>query len=138
MDQGKYARLNAMLKLLNKQAYKIDYIVDVTNGRSQSSKDLTDQEYSSLMNILKKEAEPIQVKYNEAGNRMRKKILSICHELGMHLQGTTKIDMQAVNKLCRDRGMFKKDLNKHSNAELPKLVTQFEAILNSYYKSPAK
>ncbi len=130
--------MNSLLKLLNKQAYKADYVIDVTNGRSSSSKDLTDQEYETLVKILVKEVEPIKVVYDAKADRMRKKVISICHELGMHVPGTTQIDMLAVNCFCRNKGMFKKSLNQHNNDELRQLVSQFELILGSYYKAAKK
>ena len=139
MNKAKFTRLNSLLKKLNKQAYKIDYVVDVTNGRSQSSKDLTDQEYWQLIKVLENElvahqsAEQPNPDFEKA-NRMRRKILSMCHEMGMHLPGTTKIDMAEVNKTCIAHSYLKKELNNYTNEELPKLVSQFELILKTYYK----
>jgi hypothetical protein len=138
MDKAKLGRLHGLLNKLNKQAYKIDYIVDVSNGRTQSSRDLHDSEYYALIGILSKELKESEAKPKPEEDKMRKKVTSICHELGWHIPGTTKIDMEVVNKFCESHSYLKKRLNKYSMAELPKLVSQFEQILKSYYKSAEK
>lgn len=137
MDKAKYARLNYLLKELGKRPdEKIEMVINVTEGRAQSSKDLTDKEFVILINKLQTElGAGEQPKWLQA-NKMRKKILSMCHELGLHQYGTTKIDMTSVDKLCREHTYLKKGLNAYSLSELPKLVSQFEVILKKYYNQP--
>lgn len=138
MDNRKLARFHALLALCKKQAYKIDYVVDVSNGRTQSSKELTDQEMDQLIETLVSEWHQSLGKKKPEEDKMRKKVISICHELGWHLPGTTQIDMNAVNRFCETHSYLKKRLNKYTLQELPKLVSQFEQVLKSYYKSAEK
>jgi hypothetical protein len=133
---------------------KRDLIFQFSNGRTQTSVEISSEECQALINHLnvlqghpkaeanaslrgerpKAEANASLWGEREISDRMRKKILSICHEMRMQKEGSTKIDMARVNKLCCERGYLHKDLDKYTRAELPMLITQFERMLRDYLK----
>lgn len=97
-------------------------VLAFSNGRCKSSKELTLQEAGALITHLKS---------LDGSHKMRRKIISMAHELGWKIPGTKKIDMDAINEWCKKYGFGKKELNEYTEQELPKLVTQFQ---NGPYK----
>lgn len=117
-----------------------DLVYSFTNGRETSTTKLTSEECNAMMDHLWKMYEKMKhvegLKANAEddakGQRMRRKIISICHEMDWRREGG-KIDMYRINEFCMKRGFAKKRLNDYSSQELPKLVTQFEMLLKDYY-----
>lgn len=70
-----------------------------------------------------------------SSDNMRNKILFYAHEMNWHQPGTTKIDMTHVNNWCTKQGYLHKPLDDYTYTELPKLVSQFEAVYKSYLKN---
>jgi len=104
-------------------------IMGFTGGRSDSSKELTYNEAAAFIKHLK------GLDPNKAGaEKMRNKILYYAHEMGWHIKGTTKIDMQRVDNWCLTKGYIKRKLDNYSYEELPKLVSQFEAVYKYFLK----
>lgn len=65
------------------------------------------------------------------GNLQRKKILSLCHELGWTYPsygGRMVVNFVALDGWMLHYGYLHKPLNYYTPAELPKLVTQFEEM----------
>ncbi len=132
MDRSKYARLNMLLAQLNKQAYKIDYVVEVTEGRAMSSKELTDEEFSKLIGVLENELKGQKRKVFVPGDKQRKKIISCCREMQWVKEG--KADMERINAWVEKYGYLKKPLMQYKPDELPKLVLQAENMRDSFLK----
>lgn len=117
-----------------------DMVYSFTNGRETSTKKLTSAECNAMCDHLismydkMKDAERSKQDAEDEAKcqRMRRKIISICHEMGWKRE-TGKIDMYRVNDFCEKRGFGKKKLNYYTSTELPKLVTQFEKLLKDYY-----
>ena len=132
----------------NLKAAKEDIVKEVSNGRTASVKELLFAEADSLIKGLKKES-TFKKELDKADpcHKMRGKILSRAHELGWHKKDAkgnvvrdratqkAKIDFDRVNEWCVKYGYLSKKLDKYTYAELPKLVTQFEKVLNNYLKS---
>lgn len=115
---------------------RAEMIIEVTDGRSSSAKDLSYHEAKELIRHLNTIAEGNGKGWNTKQwrmDKMRKKILSFFHEMG-YAQGG-KLDMEKVNAQIEKLGYKKKPLNQYHYEELPKLVTQFENIRNSYLKA---
>lgn len=121
---------------------KEELVLAATNGRSSSSYDLSVDECRILCKQLDEKlkatprpqlAPPPQQKWKTPEDRMRKYILSKCHEMGMQKEGG-KIDMVRVNALCRERGYLHKDLDEYTRTELPKLCTQVERMADDHIK----
>jgi hypothetical protein len=103
---------------------KADIIGEFTNGRTNSSKELTDAEARELIRILPNPSKGEGSWKPKPGDAMRKKILAMAAEIGWKNNG--KIDVQRVNAWCEKYSSFKKPLNAHTTEELNKLVNQFE------------
>lgn len=104
---------------------KEELVYNATQGRATSSKELTHLECDSLIKSL-------QPDVPKEGDKQRKKILSIVHELGWETP-TGKIDWNALNPYLLKYGYLHKAFNDYTPKELPKLVTQFENLLRSEY-----
>lgn len=65
--------------------------------------------------------------------RMKRKILSMAHELGWKFRG--KVDLRRVNGWCEKYGYLAKPLKAYTESELPALVTQFEKMYAKELKS---
>lgn len=109
-----------------------------TDGRTESSTELLQTEASALINFL--DAQVKESNQTERCNKMRKKILSICHQMGWYKrvagvlvmrQGRRELDYDAINKFCTERGPYKQDLNQHTYKQLVVLVGVFENVLKS-------
>lgn len=136
--------LNAIISRLNiGTEVKQDLVYQFTNGREISSAKMSFEECQALINHLnnlcvqmaveKRKIDPAPTKpVIDPENNMRRKVLSICHEMGWKLENG-KIDMARVNAFCVERGFKHKELNKYTRAELPTLITQFEKTLKDYY-----
>lgn len=115
---------------------KSDLVMQFTQERETSSSKMLVSECQALinhLNIIKNG--PVQKNHaseqNTVQNKMRRKILSICHEMNWKLG--QQLDWERINFWLQKYGYLHKDLNKYTEAELPKLVTQFENLLQSYY-----
>jgi hypothetical protein len=100
-----------------------------SEGRSESTVDLTNDEANPLIKHLKS-LDPEEV----AAEKMRKKIIALCHEMSWTIveHGKRKADMKRIDNFCIKSGYLKKKLNQYLYSELPTLVTQFEAIHKSF------
>ena len=126
----RFNQLLGQLGLQDKET-KQHMILSATQGRTDSTTGLYYHEAVDLIRALER-LRPTPPR--DGADVMRKKIISMCHEMGMQLPGTTRIDMVQVNNLVQAKGYLKKPLNDYSMAELPDLVSQVEKILRHYYK----
>ena len=128
LNKGQLIAINTLIsKLKFTKEQKATMVSGFTAGRSDSSKDLSMSEAALLISHLKSQ-DPDEQK----AEKMRRKIISMAHELHWHQPGAVQIDMKRVDGWCKTYGFGKKGLNSYSLAELPKLVTQFQ---NGPYKS---
>ena len=116
---------------------KQELILEVTDGRASSSADLEFTEAKKLIKHLESLNPSIPKDRGQAAMRadkMRKKILSICHEMGgdWELPGGA-INWKHLNDWLMKYGYLHKALNAYTYEQLPELVTQFEQVLKSFY-----
>lgn len=131
-------RLHVLLSQLNMTEYKADLAASFSNGRTESTSELTVYECKRLIEYLtrliegKSQATPQYA--TDKANKMRRKILSICHEMQWeHPSGS--IDWERLNSWLMKYGYLHKSLNAYTEKELPKLLTQFDNLLKSFYGS---
>ena len=129
MDKGLNARFHLLLTQANKKQHKAALVFSFTNGRSESSKDMTDQEAKELIHYL----ENINTA-DDPADRMRKKIISMAREMGWELRTATEkvADMHRIKNWVMKYGCLKKPLNDYNLTELPRLVTQFEQVYRDF------
>lgn len=129
MITGKQLKILHYLLNNNKlMDYKRDLVMEFSKGRCESSKKLTEQEAQNLIDHLN-ELDP--------SDKMRKKIISICYQIGMIYGDSAadkKMNQAKVYAFIKKIGYLKKDFNSYSRSELTKLIYQVEQILVSSKK----
>ncbi|WGQ12969.1 hypothetical protein [Sphingobacterium faecium] len=105
---------------------KEEIIYSYTDGRTTSIRELQFEEAKEVIKALTSG----HVQFQSPANKMRRKILSMAHEMSWELP-SGKIDMQRVNNWCINYGYLAKRLDKYTDSELPALVSAFE---NMYLK----
>jgi hypothetical protein len=128
--------LHALISDLNINAeQKEELVFQYTNERTTSSSKMLITECQSLINHLNSIKKGFTAKPNAwketPANTMRRKILSICHEMKWTISG--KVDYAALDVWLLKFGKFHKKLNDLTAEELPAQVTQFEELLKKYY-----
>lgn len=111
-------------------------VYEFSHGRGTSSKDLLMVEAQHLiqhlegaLGLLATAPTPEQ---EEASDKMRRKIISLAHEMRWYVEGTGRVDMARVNGWCQARGFGKKVLNQYTHDELTKLLSQFKIVYSKY------
>lgn len=129
--QIKYTR-----NLLNKLGYdekdKEELCFIHSDGETTSLRAMNYKQTVSLQNALK---DACGIPKELPSDKMRKKIISIAHEMRWHIPGTCKIDMAEVDKWCLTKSGFKKPLDDLNYQELPKAVTMMERVYTAYLKA---
>lgn len=134
MEKINKAQLIALNTLVSKlkisKQHKADMVEGFSGGRETSSAELFVPEAAAMISHLKS-LDPEEA----AADKMRKKIISLAHEMNWRIPGTTRADMKRIDRWCRTFGYKKKSLDNYTYRELPTLVTQFEAVHKSYLKA---
>ncbi len=127
-----------LIKTLIKKlgADSVDIALDYSDGRTEHISKLYSNEASQLIKWLLNEAG--QTRENPA-DVMKNKILAIAHEMHWELPFTRNgksniIDMVRVDGWCIKYGYLNKPLDDYTEAELPRLVTQFQKAHKSFVK----
>jgi hypothetical protein len=133
--------LHGLLMKLNIAAeHKAELVLSFTDGRTERSSEMTYAECQSFIQWCQSQLREEEDKCQ----RMRRKILAICHELGwykrdtggqlyMHL-GRPVLDFVRIDAFCVERGNAHKPLQHHTSGELTTLVTIFERVLKADLK----
>ena len=138
---GQMKRLHALLNELGLKETKPELVYQVSNGRTASSKELGVDEAAALITHLsdklpKKERSPIEIRCDQ----MRKKVFSLFRSMG-YIYGDTEADRKMnqtiIYAMIKKIGYLKKDLNKYTFDELPKLVSQVEGMSRNNNKAAA-
>ena len=123
-------RLHKLIGLLAiSKENKEQLVFGFSGERTSTSKELTFEECNRLNNHL----QSLVQQSDDRADVMRKKVLSICHEMKWKLE-SGKIDWEHLNDWLDKYGYLHKSLNEYTEKELPKLVTQFENLLRDYLK----
>jgi hypothetical protein len=130
VNRAQLARIHILLDKLGRTAYKADYVIDATNGREHSSKQLTYAEAESMLTVLIAEERKFNQKQHDAADTMRKKVISGLRECGYNVGG--RADMNRINAWVLQYGYMHKALNAYTVKELPKLVNQADAMRQSF------
>jgi hypothetical protein len=98
-----------------------------TSNRTESSREMYREEARALIEHLKRLDNTAVV-----SDKMRKKLLSLAHEMDWRKEGTKSIDMDRINNWCIKYGYLHKKLDAYKHNELPKLLTQFEGVYKDF------
>ena len=133
-------KFNALLReLLLGEDIKRDLIYQFTKGRSDRTNDMHYEEARMMISHLEDQKSPSLAKKQQdadAGQRMRRKIISIAHQLGWTDLKTGKVDMNRLNSFLVQRGAVRgpkiKTINDYNNRDLSVIVTQFQQMLKHH------
>jgi hypothetical protein len=121
--------LHLLLRKSNLIGQKATLISSFSKGRTESCKGLLFEEAGALIQLLEKQI-PLNDRETSA-NQMRRKIIGVFHKIGWEkYQG--EIDMERVNFWCKNKSYLKKELQKYTPEELPKLVSQVHLVYNYF------
>lgn len=104
-------QLHSLLSATNMYKQKANLVFGYSNGRTESSKELTIYEAQALINYLKTLDNTA-----EQANVMRRKILSMCHRIKWE-NADGSVDMDRLNKWCVEQSYLKKELNAYTYKE---------------------
>lgn len=117
--------IHAALASAGMMDQKRELIAANTNGRTNSTKAMTFDEARRLIKAL-----------NDSGadtrDRMRKKILAICHDMQWYVPNTKKLDFKRINDFLTSNKGTGKTLNAMNAKELNKAVSAFQGIRRHY------
>lgn len=129
INSGQLSKLHVLLHRLGWMDDKKTIISQITNGRTESSRELTFEEGRDLLRQLS-EYDPAE--------RMKSLIFSLAYRANI-IYGSSGIDKKInaakLNLFLKERGSVKKELNAMSYPELIKTHKQFEAIVKSVGRS---
>jgi len=130
--------------------YKESLVMEFTNSRTKSSKDMSNNEAEALINFLKsktstsanQQQKPSINALNrkdsmtrevwEQGHDMRKKVKYYARQMNWDVGLTDEEFWACIDNFCMTRCAIKKPLNKYLPAELVAVVTQFEQLYNNH------
>jgi hypothetical protein len=129
-DSITVTQIKAIHALLNRAGLmddKKDLVRMYSGGNTESVKNMMYHEARELLSHLNSFVPPPELtKEQRDGDRMRKRLISMAHELRWHKQGSLKIDINRIDRWCIKYGYLHKRFQEYSNKELPGLITQFE------------
>src|SRR5665213_2265385 len=135
MNLQQNKQLHTLLSANGLMAEKANIVLGFTQGRSESSKELTEGEAREMIDWMQSLTPGPSPKKErgDAENKMRRKILSIAYEMHLAKAGDWKTAMFHIDAFCKGpKSLFKKGLNKHSYKELAQVVSQFEMMYKKY------
>lgn len=115
--------IHILLNELNIINRKPDLVYSFSQGRTESSRELTLQEAKEIIEFLKN---------SEENKRLIKRVWHIAYELKIIVNGNkSEMSMNAakLDAFCKQRGSVKKCIRDQSINELKKTIKQFEAML---------
>jgi len=128
------AQLKLIHTLLNQQGLmeiKVSLCQDISDNRTSSSKELTTEEASRLIKILKD---------NDTQKTYIKRIWYLGYTAGI-IYGDTEedklINAAMLDVFCKNRGTVKKALGQQTLLELKRTVKQFESIAAKAFEKQA-
>lgn len=130
MNSSDNARLHLLLAAAGLTKNKGSIILGFTNGRTEHSSLMTDEEAGQMLKYLQGQVKPTQAELKK--QKMRRKIISLAHTMHWYHPGTSDVDMTRLDEWCKKYGMHHRPLNEHNLQELAQLVTQFTQVVNSY------
>ena len=156
---SQYGRVYAALKMLKlSEEDKKDMVFSYTQDKMKLSlKDLDFDQCSDLIQKLNKMVSPSSAvtsppvlggarggkkgvdEDKEAKNRIRRRILALCHNLGWYRPNEVKqLDYARMDAYCLEHTGAKKELNKMSKEELQKAAYQFDQMYKNYITQTKK
>lgn len=119
--------INTLLSKTSMKDEKNEIVLHYTDQRTNHIGKMYLHEAKELIEFLLKKQPANTFEKDEVSNTMRKKIISCLCQYGFVTQ--EKPDMKKIYSWVKTHGYLKKELNKYTREELPKLVTQAEVMI---------
>lgn len=138
LEQNK--QMHALFHKLGITEMKSSLALEYSDGRTESTSDLTYDEADMLiknLEVASRTGKTVNDKDGisfRPGNKMRRKIFFYFRKSG-YLTKSGNVDVRAVENWVLHYGYLKKDLMQYTPQELPKLVSQAEAVYESFKQS---
>lgn len=139
------SKLHGLLSSLGLMDEKKRLILELTDGRTDKSSDLSDEEGQTLIQFLSEKAGNKEYKPVADKQKMRRKILACCHEMGWYVKievngkktlklrdGKPILDYNRVDEWCLRYATDKKRFNDLDADALVAAVTAFERMKKEY------
>jgi hypothetical protein len=141
----RHRRLYGLFHETGTEKFREELVFSFSHGRTHSSGDLSDLEVDELIKHLekmtRKEHAPTHSGVDYKGQQMRRRILSLCYNIGWVTWNTGKgkheIDWPRLNGWMLKYGYLHKPMNDYTYTELQRLVKQFENMATAAL-SPSK
>lgn len=130
MHPAQNKQLHTLLSATGLMPQKASLVSAFSNGRSESSKDLSFDEAKDMIDFLQDQRKSV---VGEAANKMRRKVISLAYEMRWAKSGQWATALLAIDNFCKgEHGIYKKELQMHTYKELVMVVTQFESMYKKY------
>ena len=130
-------KIHVLLQQKGLMDEKAAMVNSISDGRAQSTKELSCHEAKRLISFLMDENAEIQQKMKN----IYLAIWGLAWNMGI-IYGTTNDDFEMnkakLNMFCRQRGSVKKNLTEMNLPELQKTHRQFEAMYSKYKRKNSK
>jgi len=134
---ARHRRLYGLLRDTGTDRYRHELVWSYSSGRTDNSAELSDLEAEELIRHLEAMIKakptsdhPTRSGIDYRGQKMRRRILSLCYTIGWVVWDTTSqkhlIDWSRLNTWLIKYGYLHKLLDEYSYIELQRLVVQFE------------
>ncbi len=125
-------RLHGLLTTLALWPQKKALVLQYTDQRTEKSSEMSFDECQLLINALN--SNKVHNSTDGKMDRMRKKVIGICHDMGWQNADST-IDLHRINSfLLSDKSSTKKELNDLSEKELHTAIHQFDKLREYHLK----
>jgi hypothetical protein len=130
--------INAAISYKGLKDQKKMMMLDASNGRTESSKELTFDEAGALLQFLNSDS----LKAPSATDKQVRKLIALAYDIkwikerqvvGAGGKLESRKDYSALHEWVKKFGYLGKELREYNDKELPKLLTQFQHGPHAYY-----
>jgi len=136
-DLKQHRKFFMLLRNANSIHLKDEIVSRFTNGRTTSSREMNTEEIIKANDCIELMiGGPVPGEDFKKGERMRRRIMSLCHQYGYTKfnveMGKHIVDLERLDAWMLKYGYLHKSLNNYKYKELPRLVGQFQRVVYSY------
>jgi|GEM_PF-1433290 len=128
----KFKQMMTLFSQTGKQGYRHTYAWEASTGRTESTKELTENEINIIIKQLQALNPTIKKYIPKPGDVQRKKIIAIARDMRWDVRGKDEM-MQLIDKFMLNHTKYKKRLNSLTVDELNKVCHTFEHELKKSF-----
>jgi len=118
---------------------KIDMVLSMSNGRTEHSSELSENEAQRLIDILESNIGKKQRKLSELSQQLRRNVFKLMYDIGLinsNMEADEKLEY--INNWINGKLNLNKDLNALTFDELTSLIKQLQAVRRNYVQKQEK